>query len=36
MPQIVKEFSSLLSYKGWRQILGNNKVSIISIPRKVS
>jgi hypothetical protein len=34
MPQVIKEFSSLLSCKGWRQILGNNKVSIISIPRR--
>jgi hypothetical protein len=31
MPQFIEEFPSLLSYKGWRQILGNNKVSIISI-----
>jgi hypothetical protein len=36
MPQIIKELPSLLSCKGRRQILENNKVSIISIPRKVS
>ena len=32
----MKEFPSFLSCKGWRQILWNNKVSIISIPGTIS
>jgi hypothetical protein len=36
MPQVIKEFPSLLGCKGWREILGNNNVSIISIARTLS